>query len=442
MPEPSITPLARQLAEENGIDWQQVKGSGPGGAIGEEDILDYLVQVMAGEVSLPPDPNEPISSGKLAADLGQVQAAMAREGIDIENLVPPTLNHSQPTEVDIDFEVDFSSFEENGSSIAANSWESDSSSGGDEDEESWFNPSPTQAAATHIAEESPQFSGGFIDGSLAFETTEEATLEIEEELSLLEEELEEEPSWVSDAGPSLSSGEETINDSPTSIISDEGELESQEDSSWIGGEDVYFPEPEIIIGSRIEPTPTPTFTPVPSSIPVPSSVGAGSALLIPAGFNGEVVPIFRQSVDLSAAQKASRDLSQAWGEAVTSELFLFKASLQALADFEVPLRGVKGYFTTNTVQAYGVKPGGNLRETWNRLKSAHESGEGLWVFYLLEGPCDDITVPGKPTLALGPLRITGSEGKGLLSLSGPVPTNSQILLERVAHYFERPILLA
>ncbi|MER3537616.1 MAG: dihydrolipoamide acyltransferase, partial [Thermus sp.] len=54
MEEPKITPLARRLAEENGIDWRKLQGTGPDGTIVERDILAFLAKLMAGEVDLPP----------------------------------------------------------------------------------------------------------------------------------------------------------------------------------------------------------------------------------------------------------------------------------------------------------------------------------------------------------------------------------------------------
>jgi len=52
MEEPKITPLARRLAEENGIDWRKLQGTGPDGLIVERDILAYLAKVMAGLTSI------------------------------------------------------------------------------------------------------------------------------------------------------------------------------------------------------------------------------------------------------------------------------------------------------------------------------------------------------------------------------------------------------
>ena len=51
-----IAPLARILAEANGIEWQQLSGTGAGGMIVEQDILDYLSRVMSGEAEPPSTP--------------------------------------------------------------------------------------------------------------------------------------------------------------------------------------------------------------------------------------------------------------------------------------------------------------------------------------------------------------------------------------------------
>jgi pyruvate dehydrogenase E2 component (dihydrolipoamide acetyltransferase) len=40
--EPSITPVARRMAEEAGLDWRALSGSGPGGRIGREDVAQVL----------------------------------------------------------------------------------------------------------------------------------------------------------------------------------------------------------------------------------------------------------------------------------------------------------------------------------------------------------------------------------------------------------------
>ncbi len=60
--EPDIAPLAKRLAEENNVNWRQLKGSGPSGRVVERDVLEYLARVMAGEEAIAPTP-EPLPEG-------------------------------------------------------------------------------------------------------------------------------------------------------------------------------------------------------------------------------------------------------------------------------------------------------------------------------------------------------------------------------------------
>ena len=52
----SISPLAKILAEANGIDWKSIQGSGAGGSVVEQDILNYLSRIMSGEEESPATP--------------------------------------------------------------------------------------------------------------------------------------------------------------------------------------------------------------------------------------------------------------------------------------------------------------------------------------------------------------------------------------------------
>ncbi|WP_018110420.1 E3 binding domain-containing protein [Thermus igniterrae] len=108
MEEPRITPLARRLAEENGIDWRRLQGTGPDGTIVERDILAFLAKVMAGEVDLPPMPEEPPPQVP-EADLRRAQEALGREGVDLADLLPeppkaPTLEVEEVAEEALDLE--------------------------------------------------------------------------------------------------------------------------------------------------------------------------------------------------------------------------------------------------------------------------------------------------------------------------------------------------
>ena len=62
MNEPDISPLARRLAEENNVRWQELAGTGAGGKVVERDVLEYLARVMSGEEAVDPTP-EPVPEG-------------------------------------------------------------------------------------------------------------------------------------------------------------------------------------------------------------------------------------------------------------------------------------------------------------------------------------------------------------------------------------------
>ncbi|WP_261664864.1 E3 binding domain-containing protein [Deinococcus sp. Marseille-Q6407] len=52
----NISPLAKTLAESNGIDWRAIQGTGNGGQVVEQDIINYLTRVMSGEEEPPATP--------------------------------------------------------------------------------------------------------------------------------------------------------------------------------------------------------------------------------------------------------------------------------------------------------------------------------------------------------------------------------------------------
>jgi resuscitation-promoting factor RpfA len=101
MSDMQISPLAKRLAEENSIDWQRIKGTGPEGRVIERDILTYLARIMSGEADLPvqPDLSEPPPPAGVP-DLGQVSnlaaasAGLAKEGVDLNALLAPPSNSS------------------------------------------------------------------------------------------------------------------------------------------------------------------------------------------------------------------------------------------------------------------------------------------------------------------------------------------------------------
>jgi len=106
MEEPKITPLARRLAEENGIDWRRLQGTGPDGLIVERDILAYLAKVMAGEVDLPPQPEAPPPPPR-EDELKRAQEVLGREGVDLAEVIPQEPEPTPPPLTLEEEELDF-----------------------------------------------------------------------------------------------------------------------------------------------------------------------------------------------------------------------------------------------------------------------------------------------------------------------------------------------
>ncbi|WP_407540555.1 E3 binding domain-containing protein [Deinococcus radiomollis] len=76
----SISPLAKILAEANGIDWRSIQGSGAGGSIVEQDILNYLSRVMSGDEDPPATPVDETPAG-WTGEMPPMPASVAASGL-------------------------------------------------------------------------------------------------------------------------------------------------------------------------------------------------------------------------------------------------------------------------------------------------------------------------------------------------------------------------
>ncbi|MCD0176502.1 E3 binding domain-containing protein, partial [Deinococcus sp. 14RED07] len=123
-----IAPLAKILAEANGIDWQKLNGTGSGGMIVEQDILNYLSRVMSGEEDPPSTPVDPtpadwtgdgIPSADMLNKAGMNADMLSRAGVDtditafveqartaVSPQVPATPAGSSLEDEDMEFELE------------------------------------------------------------------------------------------------------------------------------------------------------------------------------------------------------------------------------------------------------------------------------------------------------------------------------------------------
>ncbi len=416
MSEIKITPLARRLAEENGINWRQIQGTGPDGTVVERDILAFLAKVMAGEVSLPPAPEEAPPASSAIPNMAQAQAVLQKEGIQLGELLPSAPSESPstpglPTLEDIEFD-----FEELSSSPAE------------------IEDSPPIPPAAEAFEEAPPLAP---------------------EPPIVPKFDEPEPLTASEPLPTLQWEEPAVNPELASLppLPPEADLEAPSSPKLVWETQEVVPPSEeapppspLAAGmtfshteaAQAETSPAPKLEEavLPPATPTPSE---GLAETAPAQAQVLRVSVWQRLVSIGPAQEAAQTLSEGWRVEVGLYPLLYRAVDKALADTQTPLRPTKASLEGDQLKSLRVAPALSLRGTLDSLNLASEPGEGLAVLSLLDSPFDQVIFPGVPTLTLG--RANG--GQALLSLSGPIEAHlAGKLLERIAYYLERPILLA
>lgn len=296
MEEPKITPLARRLAEENGIDWRRLQGTGPDGTIVERDILAFLAKVMAGEVDLPPMPEEPPPQVP-EADLRRAQEALGREGVDLADLLPetpkaPTLEVEEVAEEALDLEP------------------------------ALLEDLELDLEAPPLAEEPP----------LAAEVWEEAPPKpapspLEEELEAL---LAEEASLPGEVPEEAELVEEAflLEETPADLLEEPlkevlGELETS---------------PPLAPGTAPAPAPGLAAAPAPQVAP-------------------KALQVYRRAVPMEALSQALAAFHRLHGVPETPLPFLLKGAEKALAELEIPLRPLLGLVEGEGVRGLRPAPG-------------------------------------------------------------------------------------
>ncbi|MCX7740613.1 MAG: E3 binding domain-containing protein [Meiothermus sp.] len=455
MSEVKITPLARRLAEENGIDWRQIRGTGPDGTVVERDILAFLARVMAGEVNLPPAPEEMAPPSGALPDMAQAQAALQKEGVRLGDLVPPTPESpspasppppapsplsAAPTMDDIEFDLDL-----------------------DLD-----TPAPPVPPAAEAFEEVPTLAP---EPSVVPDFDEPEPLIPTQPLPTLQWE---EPEPIAAVAPMPGVNPELAG---LPALPTEGELEPPSSAPkliWETQEVVPAPEiptpppsplqagmsfsnapepaapPTPANQPPVEPSPAPSVKPGTPSVPtveMPSRVEPPEPAPIPPMAAAEPAPstkmlrvqAWQRLVEIGPAQDAAQTLSEAWRMEVGLYPLLYRAVDKALSDTQSPMRPTKGSLEGNALKSLRVAPSQSLRGALDSLRMASDPAEGLAVLSLIDSAFDQVIFPGISTLTLG--RASG--GHALLSLSGPMEAEQAgKLLERIAYYLERPILLA
>lgn len=467
MSEVKITPLACRLAEENGIDWRQITGTGPEGTVVERDILSFLARVMAGEVNLPPVPEELAPQAGSIPNMVQAQVVLRKEGVQLGDLVPPAPLIRPPTpanippapppqsaaptmddlEFDLEFDLDLDLDTPTSAVLpAADAFE----------ELPWLAPEPPLVPVF----EEPEPLAAAKPPTLQWEDPEPV------------------PSLASSAGPLWGINPELTTLPP---LPNEAHLEPLNNAPrliWETQEVVVAPQvppppanplqagmsftntpnpplakpvvppapeyqapveappfPSVVRLAPAEPEPSGTPLPIPTVLPPSPAVEAAPSTTTKV----LRVQAWLRLVEIGPAQEAAQILSEAWRAEVGLYPLLYRAVEKALADTQTPLRATKGSLEGNELRSLQVTPAQSLRGTLDALRLASDPGQGLTVLSLVDTQFDQVIFPGMPTLTLG--RASG--GHALVSLAGEMEADQAgRLLERTAYYLERPILLA
>ncbi len=378
MSEPKITPLARRLAEENGIDWRRIEGTGPEGEITERDILNYLAKVMAGEITLegPPPGEPPPPEGE--ADLETARKALEKEGLALEELIPPSTTETAEFEIDLDLgeEEEPSPPKEAAATAEVTAWREETIV---EEVTAEFPEAKEPPAPADITAEVPVF-----EEEKAEAAPEPPAREPTAELPVFEEATAA-PEPVTDITAELPVFEE---EAPVSEITAELPVYTE------GSSEATPP--------RAEETP-----PVQVERPAP-------------------VPLWYRPVNLAPLDTLLAEFGAELGHPLPRAALLYLAAKRALADLEVPLEPLK--------ERFRLPPSNNLASFLASWENTGEEGEGLGV---LESGLPLTLKP--PALALATAGLP--EGQGLLILAGELPAAEDAFLERVTHYLEKPIRL-
>ncbi|MFN4232867.1 E3 binding domain-containing protein [Thermus sp.] len=346
MAEPKITPLARRLAEENGIDWRRLQGTGPEGTIVERDILAFLAKVMAGEVDLPPMPEEapPLPPEE---ELKRVQEVLSREGVELEDVLPeapkaPTLAVEEVAEEELDLE-----------------------------------PALLEDLDLDLEE----------DLLLAEEPTLDAQALPEEETSLPPEPQEEETPLLEPTEEEL---EELLRSEGEALPPEPEELELEEDLLLGQTQEAPPPEPLKAQGEA----PPPPVAPVPPPSPAPGLTAAEALAPSP-------LRVQRLRFDPGRLEMALEAFHRVHGVPQTPLPFLLRAAERALAELELPLRPLLGQVAGEEVR--GIRPMGSFLALFRQPEG--EEGEGLLCFV-----GEEEVHTGRPSLFLSQEGVLAASG--------------------------------
>ncbi|MEW6421527.1 MAG: E3 binding domain-containing protein [Deinococcota bacterium] len=436
-----IAPLAKILAEANGIDWRNLSGSGEGGMIVEQDILNYLTRVMSGEEEPPPTPVDappPEWTGtELPAGAGLFGAGMpsadmlSSAGVDSDlaalvgqpQPVPqPAATHPEDDALEFELEDDEVVPPAAAASSPVASEEARAPLEQVADSVAVPQPEPVAARAETPAPAAAAAGGGVMAGlgSLLSRLYQQpapaqpapAAPEVPAAQASTPPQLDVEAPVAEVVVPAVSP-ESPRSEAPTEPVP----------ATPVEAEVAAAPQ------TAKEQTPDPAAPEV--ALPVTAPLPAAETRTREAVWFGTYL---RRDANLAPAAELRRQLVAALGQDVPLALLVARAAQRHAATLDLETVAVQDLGAN---QARTAQPGG-LRDALAALERAHEGTPDLLVLDAGTLDLDDLHLPHTLTLSVGRVQ----EGRAALTLQGDVdPVRAARFLTDVAGTLEEPIIL-
>ena len=451
----NISPLAKTLAESNGIDWRTIQGTGPGGQIVEDDIIQYLTRLMSGDEELPATPVDlppPDWTGdELPAGMSAEMLSQAGVDSDIAALVNQApiaqapagqifpaaqAAPSQPKPEDDDFELELDDepaapapqAPAAAAPLAADEFDIPAPAAAQPVAPTPVQPEPVRpepvAPAPVPPAQQPAASAGGLGGLLSQLYSPAATppaARQPEPVMPAPVPPAQAPSVQQPAAPSFAA--ERPQPAPPEPVH----------TGPVHTEPVR-PEPvhtEPVKPAPIQPEPAqPAPQPAPAFQPAPAASGERPEGAVWFGV------YLRRDIDLERASDLREQLNAALGQDVPLSLLVARAAQQHIGLLNLSSVAIQDSYA-HRARSVGERSG-SLRDALRAIDSYHEGQPDLLVANAGTFDLDELHYPGAVSLSIGRVQ----DGRAALSLNGNVETPAAAeFLAAVAASLEAPVAL-
>ncbi|MFC4426964.1 E3 binding domain-containing protein [Deinococcus navajonensis] len=426
-----IAPLAKILAEANGIDWQHLQGSGDGGQIVEQDILTHLARIMSGEEEPPSTPVDapppdwngeeiPAGGGMFNADMLSAAGVDSDIAAFVEQTRPAAESAAAapaPTPAEED-ELEFELEEEDTPEVAASA----------PTPLPVPTPEPVVPAPAAVQTPPPAAQGAAAGlGSLLSRLYKSSPTES------APAETPAAPVPAPAATPAPTPMPEVA---PVTPAAGAPRIEAPSVQAPAARIEVPAVTPAPVTPAPVTPTPAPAAAPMAAEPVVTPAAPVAVTPVQPAAQAGQDAVWFgvylRRDANVGAVTELRTQLSDALAQDVPLALLVARAAQRHAERLSLGSVALHDGARTRSVTS------GHLRDTLSGLDTDHTGTPDLLVVDAGARDLDDLHFPHTLTLSIGRVQ----DGRAALSLNGNVDTaQAAQFLADVAGTLERPIVL-